>query len=100
MSIFVLRGDGFPLVVWLGRNLATLGEASESRTELAQSPPSATRNNESPCLLRVLPTSAAQSPQLETETRGTPPKTVCILRLEMRLDAFAQTLTFKNPEFC
>ena len=100
MSIFVLHRNGFPLVVWLGRNLATPGEASESRTELAQSPPSATRNNESPCSLRMLPTSAAQSPQLETETRGILPKTLRLLKPETRLDAFAQTLTFKTPESC
>ena len=45
MSIFVLRRDGFPRVVWLGQDLDAPSETSESILELVQSPPSATDNN-------------------------------------------------------
>lgn len=76
MSIFVLRRDGFPRVVWLGWNLDAPSEASESIPDLAQSPPSITDNN------------------------GTQPRTVRLLELESGLDVLGQTMTFETPKSC
>lgn len=100
MSIFVLRRDGFPLVVWLGRNLDAPSEASESMIELAQSPPSATSNNESPCLVRALPTSTAPPPLSVTDNNGTQSRTARQLESESGLDVLGQTMTFETLKSC